>query len=103
MLHMQPLPEPADMPAMHTPGPWTWGDNFNGLYGAEHESVLSYADYEGMWLSFNDGHDANARLIASAPELLEALVAIVRADDLAELDQTDIERAREAIRKATTP
>lgn len=57
----------------HTPGPWTWGEGYNGLYGAG-ENVLTFVDYEGMYLSWSSkSQDANARLIAAAPDLLEAL------------------------------
>jgi len=45
---------------------------------------------------------ANARLIASAPELLEALRDMVRYEDLPAADQQPaVERARAAISKAT--
>lgn len=61
------------MAAQHTPGPWIWGKNFNGLYGAgPNNEVLNYAAYEGMWLGNNECTNANARLIAAAPDLLEA-------------------------------
>lgn len=62
----------------HTPGPWIWDNNFNGLYGAGPDNeVLSYAGYEGMWLTDSPSREANARLIASAPDLLEALSEVV--------------------------
>lgn len=65
----------------HTPGPWTWGagfkfgDSTGDLFGLGGRSVLSSASYENMWLSAYDRpvDAANARLIAAAPELLEAL------------------------------
>jgi hypothetical protein len=64
----------------HTPGPWIWGNNYKGLYGADpHNAVLDYAGYEGMWLAGveSDRAQANARLIAAAPELLEVLRTLV--------------------------
>ena len=63
----------------HTPGPWAWrGEPGNSeLHGAE-GCVLEHAFQEGMWLSYDadkEGRAANARLIASAPDLLDALIA----------------------------
>jgi hypothetical protein len=56
---------------MHTPGPWTWGEKFRGLYGSgPNNEVLSWYAYEGMHLIQGDT-EANARLIAAAPELLD--------------------------------
>ena len=57
----------------HTPAPWEWAENYNGLTGPDQEEVLTYQTYEGMWLSFGVSQEANARLIAAAPDLLEAL------------------------------
>jgi hypothetical protein len=61
----------------HTPGPWTWVEGYNGLYGSgEDNDVLTFADYEGMYLSYSNKYThGNARLIAAAPDLLEALKA----------------------------
>jgi len=62
--------------AQHTPGPWTWGKSYDGLYGSgsgQDNEVLTYEDYDGMWLAYVPQREANARLIAAAPELLEAL------------------------------
>ena len=47
-----------------TPGPWVWGEYNNGLDG-NGDVVLTYYDYEGM----SCGDDANAALIAAAPDL----------------------------------
>lgn len=58
----------------HTPGPWTWGTNYFGLSGSGKDNeVITYEPYDGMWLSYGKHQVANARLIAAAPELLEAL------------------------------
>jgi hypothetical protein len=63
---------------VHTPGPWIWGDDFCGLYGAGPDNeVLNHASYEGMWLGYNKHREANARLIAAAPDLLAALQALL--------------------------
>ena len=60
----------------HTPGPWQW------VVGPHVELILVAADYHlgdafvlapGEWGSGDEASDeANARLIAAAPELLEA-------------------------------
>jgi hypothetical protein len=62
----------------HTPGPWTWVEGYNGLYGSGKDNdVLTFADYEGMYLSYSNKYThGNARLIAAAPDLLEALKRI---------------------------
>ena len=60
--------------SQHTPGPWIWGKDYDGLYGAGPDNeVLTYASYEGMWLAYGSHREANALLIAAAPDLLEAL------------------------------
>lgn len=57
----------------HTPGPWIWEKDFRGLYGAGKDAdVLHWEPYDGMWLGYNDCQQANARLIAAAPEGLDA-------------------------------
>ena len=59
----------------HTPAPWLWAnDEYEGLYGAGANSpVLEFLRYEGMHLAYVLNRDANARLIAAAPDLLQAL------------------------------
>lgn len=67
--------------AKHTPGPWGFGQGYKPgdttfeLFGPGGRQIIAKASYENMWLStYNDVTDtANARLMASAPELLEAL------------------------------
>ena len=58
----------------HTPGPWVWTEKQRVLNSA-HGKVIDHADYEGMWFArYDDAEDeANARLIAAAPDLLDAL------------------------------
>ncbi len=66
----------------HTPGPWWWegepgGSNLRFKEGEEYDScVLRYDSYEGIWFSGNN-EAANARLIAAAPVLYNALRALV--------------------------
>jgi hypothetical protein len=119
----------------HTPGPWFCGDEDEGADGVEYVQVHagSYgdetfrgianveADFDGEnYLSLDDTTRANARLIAAAPELLEALEGLhdvsERLCDAIERQENDIggesvlavlgelgpatDRARAAIAKA---
>ena len=59
----------------HTPGPWSWRDDINSGEWNLSPGVLITPDTDGT--PGGDKIDqANARLIAAAPELLEALEAI---------------------------
>lgn len=89
--------------AKHTPGPWDCGVVVNLRCIDTDEFGFSIA-----WIN-TDNHNkieeakANARLIAAAPELLEALEEIVSAadgDGWSQLD-ADLRKARAAIAKAT--
>ena len=73
----------------HTPGPWRieWEMAHGGL------SVVAT-------IHFHDDTEANARLVAAAPELLEALQEIVRNDPYRQSSAGVIARA--AIAKATS-
>jgi len=64
----------------HTPGPWKAGDTAirNSAYWLLVRSEASGSTVGGA-VSGNGRADANARLIAAAPELLDALKALVRA------------------------
>ena len=66
----------------HTPGPWQIYDcEFAvrvGIEGGNKTSVITLGakgDDSGVWGETTEQAEANARLIASAPELLEALKA----------------------------
>jgi hypothetical protein len=90
------------MGAKHTPGPWVadeypHGDVWHIRYGKRGNwlaEVMTDGDHKGA--------AADARLIASAPDLLEALQSLVA--NLAEGDfisETRIDAARAAIARAT--
>lgn len=79
------------MSAKHTPGPWEWVGT-DSLWGGERktEEILKAADDGkpyGMHSPRIEHHfdaeqaKANARLIAAAPELLEALKSLIREHD----------------------
>ena len=89
----------------HTPGPWELGEPTSqlefGVYATDKISGIKY------FLANAEGHMrykeslANARLIAAAPELLEALQAFVKYADDVNDDSPELDRARSAIAKAT--
>ncbi|HHM7617524.1 TPA: hypothetical protein ACRNOG_003334 [Pseudomonas aeruginosa] len=83
----------------HTPGPWDYWSGYNPV--DELEAQITTEDGDIVIASYNrqipEG-EANAKLLAAAPELLEALVALV------ECEQTTPElweAARAAIAKST--
>jgi hypothetical protein len=89
------------MGAKHTPGPWSAneylpGDCWHISYGKRGNWIAEVA-VDGD----QKGAAADARLIASAPDLLEALQSLL--DILAEgfISETHIDAARAAIAKAT--
>ena len=88
----------------HTPGPWTQGHSASGIecvWLDGHVEPDSGMGSVGTWIDCNT--EANARLIAAAPELLEALAEVVRAADGEGWKQLDpnLAKARAAIAKAT--
>lgn len=62
----------------HTPGPWQFTTN---MYGIDNMQVYGVEDKNGPSgvanCGYGEGSEANARLIAAAPELLEACQAYV--------------------------
>jgi hypothetical protein len=93
----------------HTPGPWhadgleIWATkavrfNLTTVGTPMIAAVCAHADMEG-----GSPANANARLIAAAPDLLESLQEIVAAADGAGWSQLDatLAKARAAIAKAT--
>lgn len=67
------------MTSKHTPGSWT-------LWGRADPSqvIASESGFVAQTVGGND--EANARLIAAAPELLQALTAVVEAIEKGDLD-----------------
>ena len=63
----------------HTPGPWVCQTQANGS-SIRHPVILSDdgAVATAQWCDNTQKTNANARLIAAAPELLEALNAVLR-------------------------
>ena len=75
------------MNAKHTPGPWAVGHEMNSERPGSVPVVAMVRDSLGgkMHVAFVNGmageQEANARLIAAAPDLLRALMAIVENAD----------------------
>lgn len=94
------------MQTKHTPGPWAVLDNTATPYGQltveseNHGAVAVCFTVERGETAAPLECVANARLIASAPELLACLLDVLDADG--DLDVMDFDRYRAAIAKATT-
>lgn len=88
----------------HTPGPWRLkrnhsGEEFGAVLGRDGDLVAT-TGYQVRVGSNED--DANARLIAAAPELFETLGAIVHWHDEADsIDESWWQAARDVIAKVT--
>ncbi|MDZ5813883.1 hypothetical protein U4I65_02380 [Stenotrophomonas maltophilia] len=97
------------MSSKHTPGPWgieqTDDTNWIGFMrpdGRKVELIVCTTQRDNFFKpDVQDKNDANARLIAAAPELLEALKDAVCALDCCGKDYPAAEKARAAIAKAT--
>lgn len=95
------------MSAKHTPGPWTQGTSKIGLTCVWLDGITEQRDGRGLgpentWIDCNT--EANARLIAAAPDLLEALKACDEA--MSYMSEYDIPltlpgQVKDAIAKAT--
>ena len=85
------------MSAQHTPGPWHTAGDQGVQIRSQRDQIAK------VWTMRGNEWKANARLIASAPELLEALQAVL-ANSLDSKGLADAHKqARAAIAKATNP
>lgn len=96
-------------PAAHTPGPWMVGNDGQGIYvhpiGREGFTVAQPSGLDPS-VTHVGAHtaEANARLIAAAPDLLEALQGIVRmwnAYGVGSVPMREVYGVHAAIAKAT--
>lgn len=79
------------MSAQHTPGPWSyrsqphddWGTVRAGRYiiCQARNPAVDYDDLDEYRRTRTDPYEANARLIAAAPDLLEACEALIAYDE----------------------
>ena len=91
------------MKTKHTPGPWTY-DGENGLFSVMSNNEDEYGDIARI----NEYHErtnmtaqANAKLIAAAPELLEACVIALIHLETDEIEKGVQHTLKLAIQKAT--
>lgn len=91
----------------HTPGPWeitshrppySEENDFPGVGISIPDAELASGIHEDAIEVWGENSEANARLIAAAPELLEALRGVLRVADRATVE---FDAARAAIAKAT--
>ena len=89
----------------HTKGPWATDEDDHDaphqnikVKAGKHHTVCTVWIDDAPVRDFNSAQQANARLIAAAPELLEALQEMV---EIAESQGHIVKRARDAIAKAT--
>lgn len=88
------------MNTKHTPGEWFTCRGVSSIYieARLRQGVVQEIAACGPTEAGHEQQEANARLIAAAPELLEALQAVVAVADRA---TDEFDRARAAIAKAT--
>jgi len=87
------------METKHTPGPW-----IESKIGNHYEEYLIYSEETGKNVAINVDGLANARLIAAAPDMLEALKEFLADQETMNepyRNEAICERARAAIKKAT--
>lgn len=87
----------------HTPGPWTNRGRIPQP-GLPHSTVAAKTLIARVYSeAFGDieQEEANARLMAAAPELLEALENLLRYLETDDMRDLDMNKARAAIAKAT--
>jgi len=80
----------------HTPGPWHITADYNYQHITDETATRTLATLDRV----DEQDDANAALIAAAPELLAALVAVVEAFDTPHYLYDACLKARAAIAKA---
>jgi hypothetical protein len=80
----------------HTPAPWSFGHNI-GVYAEGNTHIADISPSKNF-----DETLANAKIIAAAPELLEALKAMVEVfEPLANENNIRIDNVKRIIKKAT--
>jgi len=104
------------MKTKHTPGPWIYPPvKFKGQHH-HFEISSSHEDFDTYWIAKIQkvkteqySSEANAKLIAAAPELLDALQEFLDINDSKDTFDTKVDRmikavnsAQDAIKKATS-
>lgn len=89
----------------YTPGPWHWeypaGDALAELVASDNNTIIcDFGDNETYYpTAGKEPNKADAKLIAAAPELLEALIEVIRISDRKH-DAWD--KAKQIIKKVTS-
>jgi hypothetical protein len=81
----------------HTPGPWTWAQGKEYADGRDFPSVYMGPESSEIGGNTMDEADANARLIAAAPDLLAGLCHMRWCRSCSEGDWNDCEGGRAAL------
>ena len=93
------------MSAAHTPGPWRVDSDPEGIVRGVVADDCMVCAMIGWDVEYEDEEKANARLMASAPDLLEALQGLATGDFGAggwtDAMEAYAQKARAAITKAT--
>ncbi len=88
----------------HTPGPWNWYDNPHGgaTVQAKGMTVAGVLAQGALPAPAQAVCDANARLIAAAPDLYDAALAMLEAEPYLASDESHLarEKLRAAVAKA---
>lgn len=85
------------MTEKHTPGPWSIGK-----YGDVTDATGEVVRAKGLALTRGAEAEANARLIAAAPDMLAALKAVLRSAETGKSRAASEALAEAAISKATS-
>lgn len=89
----------------HTPGPWTspgWIPTWAYVPVRSPSGLICSVYPAGRNVDYLERAEANARLIAAAPDLLEALMAIIDGPGLSSVPDNDVQALiTSAITKAT--
>ena len=95
------------MTTKHTPGPWEKADGTDGITrgirGWHGPEMVNVINWNGISRATSVTGQANARLIAAAPDLLDELLSVLdwAVTERAPLREQEIESIRKVIAKAT--
>lgn len=72
------------METKHTPGPWVidWNVSRLDIFGADETTLVASLRRSSLSQAIDEAARSNARLIAAAPEMYEAIAAIATAMNL---------------------
>lgn len=88
----------------HTPGPWEKVDGTDGITrgirGWHGPEIVNVINWNGISRATSVTGQANAKLIAAAPDLLEACIELIGLAEREGWRHVSIIKAREAIAKA---